>query len=415
MTTGGDTSCSTTAGVQTTGGILSCVSFIAIVFSTAHTLRRNEARRRYPGRLVTCLGASIGLLTLSNAIGFIEGYRQLSYGDDDAGENDSATFWKEACQIQGAIGTFAYVCISTYSLWLCVALYSAVSRRHNAHIVIHTSHHLICEVLAHTLLVATAVFFAFELQHWVGIGPKSGLTSCWIEDVAGNNGAKEYVVLAMAGPYAIGFILLNKSTRDLWQVLKSSPDAYSASYRPLRRILYGNATWAFLMLIIVVFVVLFDTLTDHDSELCWLANIAHWALGCLFVLNFNVLPAWFERCTEKRDLGSYQPSNAASAGDDGLYDIANDTASRTSYFTRVSTLTSSHRSGGSTLTSSHRSGGSTLTSSSHKSGVNSLFSQRSFRNSIFSDEKEVSGGLGENAGNQAQRVAGLNAPLLGDQ
>jgi hypothetical protein len=259
-------------------------------------------------------------------------------------------------------------------------------------------------VLAHTLLVATAVFFAFELQHWVGIGPKSGLTSCWIEDVAGNNGAKEYVVLAMAGPYAIGFILLNKSTRDLWQVLKSSPDAYSASYRPLRRILYGNATWALLMLIIVVFVVLFDTLTDHDSELCWLANIVHWALGCLFVLNFSVLPAWYERCTEERDLGSYQPSNAASAGDDGLYDIASDTANRTSYFTRVSTLTSSHKNGW-----------SALTSSSHRSGANSLFSQRSFRNSIFSDEKEVSGGLGENAGNEAQRVVALNARLLGDQ
>jgi hypothetical protein len=283
-----------------------------------------------------------------------------------------------------------------------VALYSAVSRRHNAHIVIHTSHHLIYEVLAHALLVASAFFFNFELQQWVGFGPQSGLTSCWIEDVAGNNGAKEYVVLALAGPYAIGFVLLNKSTRDLWQVLKSLPDAYSASYGPLRKILYGNATWALLMLIIVVVVVLFDTLTDHVSELCWLANIVHWALGCLFVLNFNVLPAWYERCTEEGDLGSHQPNNAASASDDGLYDIASNPASRTSYFTRASTLTSSHKSCG-----------STLTSSSHRSGGNSLFSEQSFRNSIFSDEEEVS--VDDNSGNQAQRAVALNAPLLGKQ
>jgi hypothetical protein len=98
--------CTNNQIVRISCGVAASFSTFAVSFSTIKNLCFNEARSRYPGRLVAILGIVILLLELSTSLGWIVGgYKQLDYRD-----GPDEKLWRNVCTIQGSVIEAAVVC-----------------------------------------------------------------------------------------------------------------------------------------------------------------------------------------------------------------------------------------------------------------------------------------------------------------
>lgn len=292
------------ANLRHTCAALSLVSSLALAWSIAENLCARESRRRYPGRLIPILGIYMLLLELSVSFGFFTDYAQLDWSADD--ENDDSThadhFWKRVCIAQGVLVETALLCMASYSLWINVALNYVVGRRHEPHRVLRqlsSRSTLRTEMLIHGLILLGALLVSAVAFRKKVIGGKyTGIAACWVDQNRFHPLTEyQYFYAPMAVALSVGVGLAGWTSVRLWRVLVGSgPRQWSARTRPLRRALFGNMAWT-ASLVLVGAIPILDNVLKLEG-FCWLANVNVSAIGLLLVFDFDVLPAYLERCFE---------------------------------------------------------------------------------------------------------------------
>jgi len=289
--------------VRTANGIMATTATIALIYATYLNLT-NKARLRYPGRLVTCLGFGLILVSITLAVGLPFKFKQMDWDKGgsykDHGNYDTLDpeerMWKHICVVQGGVFETGLLLIALYSAWICFAFFSVIGKRFQFQKMrrdIQDSTKQ--ETLIHIVIVLGSIAAGFAAVLKGEVGWDTGVAACWVES---RSAQLSYYYGIMGLSLGTGVMFSVISTCRLWDILKSvGPERlWSEKHRPLRRVVYGNIFWT-IGVVLASCVPILDFIIGGNL-LCVLANLFLNGLGWVYVLCFSILPVYLERCLE---------------------------------------------------------------------------------------------------------------------